>query len=383
MSDKKTDFWYYTRRERQATLALLILAILVFLFPAVYQFRPAGETSVDRRDFLQAIEELEQMQEKAAPLRVAAAFYFDPNAADLETLEQLGLPAATARTIIKYREKVGRFHSVEDLQKIYNLREEDFQRLAPYIKIAAAPKKAAPQATPRATVQPEEFPFDPNAATYRELVRLGLPEKTAATLIRYREKGGTFRKKEDMKKIYGLREQDYQRLEAFITLPLADAAIRSDRFADDLQPEQPARAVPASYAAPAPVSIDINQATAEEWQLLYGIGPVLSQRIVRFRDKLGGFVRIEQVAETYGLPDSTFQSIQDQLRFSPIRERIAINRADARELQAHPYIQWKQANVIVAYRSNHGPFATVADLEKVLALNKEFIQRIAPYIQFD
>lgn len=381
MSNKKSDFWYYTRGERQATVLLLTLVALIFLLPAVYQSRPLEAELIDRPAFIQAIQQLESQASEQESPKVAGVFYFDPNTADQDVLQSLGLSSATARTIINYREKVGAFQQAEDLKKIYNLAEADYQRLVSYIKIKSQ-KKAAPSPDKRSTAPPPAlFAFDPNTAALEDLTRLGLSSKTAGTLIRYREKGGVFRLKADLKKVYGIREQDYKRLEAFISLPEhpATTASREPLLTNDQAPQ----AVQASYVSPTPVLVDINQSTATDWQRLYGIGPALSGRIVKFRDKLGGFTHIDQVAETYGLPDSTFQSIRSHLKVSPLNKMIAINSVSAKELQSHPYIQWQQANVIIAYREQHGPFQTLEDLSKVLALKADFIQRIKPYIQYE
>jgi competence ComEA-like helix-hairpin-helix protein len=227
------------------------------------------------------------------------------------------------------------------------------------------------------------FDFDPNTADRAALLQLGLPPKTAATLIKYRQKGGKFYRKEDLKKIYGLPEKDYQRLEPYISIAAADEPGPEGTASISFNASEERKAIPVSYSSPAPIKIDINQSTATDWQKLYGIGPVLSKRIVKFRDKLGGFSAVEQVAETFGLPDSTFQAIRPQLKFSPISKKIAINTASAEALQAHPYIQWSQANVMVAYRKEHGPYRRLEDLKKVIALNEDLIDRLAPYLSFE
>lgn len=378
MPNKQSDFWYYTRSERRATVALLLLVVIIFLLPAIYDYRTSPTNLTDHIAFQEAIQQLEAQRPQESP-RVASAFYFDPNTADQEVLVSLGLPAATAGTIINYREKVGLFRHPEDLKKIYNLSEADYQRLEAYISIrTVAPKKEHPKKiTPRPTV--ELFPFDPNTVEPGVLARLGFSQKVAGTLIRYREKGGRFYKKEDLKKIYGLREQDYQKLEAYIAIPEAGQKESSPAMA--IENAVTPRAVPASYETP--IMLDINRATVSDWQQLRGIGPVLSGRIVKFRDKLGGFSSPEQVAETYGLADSTFQEIRQHLVSSEIIQQIAINEVTARQLQAHPYIKWQQANVIIAYREQHGPYGSLDDLKKVLALDEAFLHKMAPYFRFE
>lgn len=382
MSNKKSDFWYYTRGERQATILLLLIAVVIFLLPAFYQSRSQESNLIDHSDFIQAIQQLESQQSKDESPKVAGIFYFDPNTADEKVLTSLGLSGATARTIINYREKIGSFKQVQELQKIYNLTEADYQRLAPYVKISPTRKKTPPARKVGETLV-APFPFNPNTASLIELTRLGISSKTAGILIRYREKGGVFRQKEDLKKIYGLKEQVYQRLEAYIRLPLGEEGQKNVTPDSQASADSAQMTIPASYSAITSVIVDINQATATDWQGLYGIGPTLSGRIVKFRDKLGGFTHIDQVAETYGLPDSTFQAIRTQLKISPVTKMIPINSVTAQDLQAHPYIKWQQAKVIIAYRQQHGPFRNLTDLDKIMALKKEFIQQIEPYIKFD
>jgi competence ComEA-like helix-hairpin-helix protein len=356
----------------------------LFLLPAVYDFNRPQEAQTDHTAFLEAVAELEAMQQAPdAPPRVAAAFYFDPNTADEEVLHALGIPAAAARTIINYRNKIGPFHTAEDLKKIYNLSDEDYARLKDHIRIQPETTAKRKKKVKKAPPSPKVFDFDPNTADRAALLQLGLPPKTAATLIKYRQKGGKFYRKEDLKKIYGLPEKDYQRLEPYISIAAADEPGPEGTASISFNASEERKAIPVSYSSPAPIKIDINQSTATDWQKLYGIGPVLSKRIVKFRDKLGGFSAVEQVAETFGLPDSTFQAIRPQLKFSPISKKIAINTASAEALQAHPYIQWSQANVMVAYRKEHGPYRRLEDLKKVIALNEDLIDRLAPYLSFE
>ena len=59
-----------------------------------------------------------------------------------------------------------------------------------------------------------------------------------------------------------------------------------------------------------------------------------------------------------------------------------INLVNAATLQAHPYIRWKEANIIIAYRNEHGFYHSMADLRKVLALPESFIEKLSPYLSF-
>lgn len=377
MSNKNTDFWYFSRRERNATLILLLTLIVLFLLPAVYRSLPDEPSESEKQAFRKAILEFEEKRvAMATPPKVADLFYFDPNTADETLLSALGLPTNTISTIIKYRNKVGRFTQAEDLQQIYNLDSADFNRIRPYVRIAeqSPTKTTTPVTLP--TISIKLTSFNPNKAGTEQLLTLGLSKKVVRNIEKYREKGGRFRRPQDLKKIYGMTEADFVRLEPYIQL--TDSKTKS--------PEEETTAtefqkVP-SVAVNEQLSIDVNRSTAEDWQQLYGIGPVLSGRIIKFRDLLGGFHSIDQVAETYGLPDSTFQSIREHLQHSPINKPLNINKMTEEDLKSHPYIKWQQARVIVAYREEHGPFREPADLKQVLALDEAFINRISPYLNF-
>jgi competence protein ComEA len=84
--------------------------------------------------------------------------------------------------------------------------------------------------------------------------------------------------------------------------------------------------------------------------LLPVVGSKLAARIINFRDKSGGFYDVKQIAETYGLPDSTFNKIDSSLQCNgALVHQVSINSADANVLKQHLYIQWNLANAIVQY----------------------------------
>jgi len=120
------------------------------------------------------------------------------------------------------------------------------------------------------------------------------------------------------------------------------------------------------------------------WIALPGIGSKLAARIVTFRERLGGFYSIKQVADTYGLPDSTFSKIEPLLQcdHSAVRQ-IDINVADANALKQHPYIRWNIANAIVQYRAQHGNFKTLEDLQQLALITPEIFEKIKPYLKLE
>ncbi|MEM7105527.1 MAG: helix-hairpin-helix domain-containing protein [Bacteroidota bacterium] len=241
-------------------------------------------------------------------------------------------------------------------------------------------KKAFPEREKKDNERAYElFSFDPNTVELEELLKLGVKSKTAQTLLRYREKGGKFRKTDDLQKIYGLSGKTFKRLEPYISIEQEKA--KAPKKTEKLQVVDNAEDSPVDRKPPPPVTIKINQATVEEWQRLYGVGPAFANRIVKFRDALGGFFSIEQISEVYGLPDSTFESIKPQLIIEEKHKVILdLNTADLMSLKKHPYLRWKQANAIIKYREQHGAFVAVDDIRKIGAIDEGTFDKVAPYL---
>ena len=377
------EYFYYSRAERNGAFILAVLCAGLFLFPKIYPHfikNRSVEAEAYQEEALAFFAEL-QAADSLVQRPAAEVFHFDPNTISHDSLLLLGLPPKTAATIIKYRQKVSPFYRPEDLRKVFTLTETDYQRLAPYIRLAgpSAPARQVKMEPRRQSTRSlEPFPFDPNTATEAELARLGLPERLARNILKYREKGGRFSQPEALKKIYGMEEDTYLALAPFIRI---GEPARLPRKAEAAESEEER---PQAYSAvPAtPVAIDINRADEQAWQQLYGIGPGYARRIVRFREKLGGFAHIGQVGETYGLPDSTFQQILPQLRMSPVFRKLHVNTADAETLKAHPYLDWRMANAIVNYRAQHGPFVGMEDLHKVKALPTDVVERLEAYVAY-
>jgi competence protein ComEA len=218
------------------------------------------------------------------------------------------------------------------------------------------------------------FAFDPNIASAEDLKRLGFSPKLAKTIINYRNKGGKFRKKEDLQKIYGLKESQYLRLEPYISLPGTGNKTSGFNKYEEKNAgfERKVRAE---------LNLEINTADSAELVKLNGIGPAFASRIIKYRKLLGGFVQKEQLKEVYGLDSLKFQQIGDHINVDPGKiTKLNINMASAEELRKHPYFKYKLANAIVQYRQRHGNFKNVEELKKIYLLDQKTYEKILPYI---
>lgn len=221
------------------------------------------------------------------------------------------------------------------------------------------------------------FFFNPNQLPLDSLLLLGIPVPLARRIENYRQKGGIFRKEEDLLKIYGFPDSLYYSLEPYISL--------SSPFFQKEQAKPAASETKGNSEAKAAKSFNINKADSLQFQRIKGIGPVLSSRLVRFRDKLGGFVHLNQLYEVYGLDTAVVQKLTAvafiEKGFVP--NQIRLNLVSQEQLDAHPYISPGLARLILAYRTEHGPLQGISDLSKIHTLEPEIVEKIAPYINFD
>lgn len=223
------------------------------------------------------------------------------------------------------------------------------------------------QATNAYSLHP--FAFDPNMLNEDGWHKLGLPDKLIRTILNYRSKGGKFKNAEDIRKIWGLKKEDADILIPYITMEVKPNENKAFTYSSNK-----------SYTKPLPQKIDVNTATVEEFKALPGVGNT-AYKIIKFREKLGGFISISQVKETYGLSDSVYTAMLPYLQLiSTEIQKVNINTADDYELSKHPYISREIAKAIIIYRNQHGNYSRIEDVRKIVFINQSMFQKIAPYI---
>lgn len=378
------NYFYFKKHERRGLIIAAGICVFTALVPLTFPLFHSDE-QVDFSEFQREIaafyaaEERKKAESSYENRQEVTLFNFDPNTAAEADFIALGLSPRTAKNIINYRNKGGKFRKKTDFKRIYSLSEGDYLRLEKYITL---PNQQTAEYRPRKKtfdydytdkVIVQEFAFDPNTAAYEDLVRLGIPARTARGLIKYRNAGAVFRKKSDLKKVYNFREEDYTRLESYITLPEEIAAVE--------KPEKPKKTLEKPKAD---VRVDINTATEADWQQLRGVGPAYAAWIVKYRNRLGGFARPEQVAEVYNFPDSTYQAILPFLDSKGGNlNKLRVNILTEAELKKHPYISWKEAKRIAAYRKQHGAFTDMAAFKKMPVFKDDWFWKIEPYLSFE
>ena len=311
-----TEYLHLTKKQRNGTLALLLLIVGICLLPFIFPF------------FIK-------------PLSTNTAL-FEKEIATLKT-KQVDSSFADQRAAFND----GHSPLYEQGDRKFN-REETFKGVL--------------------------FYFNPNTLDAAGWKKLGVREKAITTIQKYISKGGKFYKPDDLGKIWGLSPADKERLIPFVQIEKASVTANypTNNYSKSVVEKK-------TYT---PQLIDINVADTSAFIALPGIGSKLSQRIISFRDKLGGFYKIEQVAETFGLADSTFQKIKPKLQLgNPVVKQLSINSATADDLKLHPYLRYAIANAIVQYRSQHGNYAAVSDLKKIMLITDDVYNKMFPYLQ--
>ncbi len=238
---------------------------------------------------------------------------------------------------------------------------------------AAAPvtEEEPISATPAFNTPLQYHAFDPNTASKAELTAMGFANASIQHLLHHRNKF-PFRYKEDLKRINGIDSLTYLELAAYIQLP-------------EKPIYKPFTSTPFTAKSPKPIQlVDINTADTSTWIALPYIGSKMARRIVAYRTKLGGFIKLEQVKEVYGFSDSTFLLLQNRLQLSSENvNTLNPNTADYATLKAHPYIGAALAQAIVNFRQQHGPFKTCDELLQIRIIDQTRLAKLRPYLKTD
>jgi DNA uptake protein ComE-like DNA-binding protein len=132
---------------------------------------------------------------------------------------------------------------------------------------------------------------------------------------------------------------------------------------------------------PATALIDLNSADSALLEALPAIGPYLAGKIARYRNALGGFHSFNQLLEIKNFHPETLTTIEKYLRIDEERiQSLSINKADVVTLSLHPYLSFAQAKVIVAYRTQHGPYRSAEALRSTILVDAETIKKLQPYL---
>lgn len=230
---------------------------------------------------------------------------------------------------------------------------------------------------PRDTIAIRMHEFDPNTADSSTLVHLGFKPWQAKNMLKYRAKGGKYRQVEDLKRLYGMTDSMYQALVPYIRIAREDV--------DSLERDSVKRDSLLKWVGENKDTVlNLRTADTTELKMIRGIGSYRARQIVRYREQLGGFVRVEQVLEAKGMEKLEADSVVKWFVLdSVVVKQINVNQASAQRLSKHPYLRFEQAKAIYELRRRKIRLKSVNDLQVLDCMDVETLEKIAPYLNFD
>lgn len=356
-----------SRSEHRSMLFIQIALLLVVGVGAaffVFHRQTEAEPAQGRKNSASNPSTAFAYSDGTSPLE-AESFPFDPNTADSTTLLRLGLTRVQVQNIYRYRAKGGVFHRPEQFKRLYYLTVEQWEHLKPLIRIGQKYQYLAD--TPDAYNPAKDgYPRHQGDGNYRGNGYYS-GDKDYYGSGNSREDGGhpahgdwhensleNTDGQEGSSAAYGRRSALYGK----------DGKRDTTLYPIKLHPGQ---------------TIELNRADTTALKRIPGIGSYYARKIVQHRDKLGGFVSIAQLEELENLP----MGIESYMTLDKSAiQKIKINRATLRQLNAHPYISYYQARAITSYIHLDGPIHSFADISLLPEFTQEDFQRLTPYIDF-
>lgn len=294
------DYFYFTKRERNGIIILLILLLLALILPL------------------------------GIPLMVPQ------KKADFSRFDQI----------------------IQELELSMGTTQDNFSETASEYR--------SPTKTEALRLNP--FPFNPNNLPEAEWKKLGLPERLIKTIKRYEAGGGKFFKAQDLRRIYGMTDEIYDALYPFIEIPASAAPL-------DASPPKKSTVA---------LNIELNSTDSAQLTLIKGIGPAFASRIIKYRNRLGGFYKLSQLTEVYGMDSSRYAQVAPFMSVDKAYiQKLNINHASAEELFRHPYITPQIARSIVALRNQHGSYQSTAGILKSALIDSTLYKKLEPYLRVE
>lgn len=292
---------------------------------------------------------------------------FDPNEADFREMVAAGVPRQVAVNLIKWRTAGKVYRIAEDVALCYGVSDSLYDLLAPYIIIGDryAIRPAADTSVvrrfaderPARTLHLEPFAIDTASAVY--LRRVGFSKRQAELIVRYRDMMGGIRDMEELRECYAVTEQMADTLAPYVIFPA-----RATVDADDGR-------------------VEINSADSAALRSVWGIGEKSVSDIIRYRELLGGFHSVMQLAELNSVTEANFEKISKQICCDSCKIRkIDINFATPKSLAEHPYVSDRALRRIVKQRQLKGGWGSIEEMIDDDIFSPEEAARLAPYLRF-
>ena len=242
---------------------------------------------------------------------------------------------------------------------------------------------------PRDTIAIRMQVFDPNTADSSTLVHLGLKKWQVSNMLKYRAKGGRYRKAEDMKRLYGMTDSMYQALLPYIQIDTVAIKQYRDSVRKSQMDSVRTDSLPRYISQKRDTILNLRTADTTELKKIRGIGSYRARQIVRYRKELGGFVHTEQLREIKALQPLLTDSLQADSLLSHfwidsiIIVPLQVNSCRAETLERHPYLSFEQAKAVYELRRKKIRLESIEQLRRLDCFTEEELRRVEPYLSFE
>lgn len=210
--------------------------------------------------------------------------------------------------------------------------------------------------------------FNPNFINYERGFRLGMSPEEVDRLLEFRAQDKYVHSAAEFQKITGISDSLLHSMSPYFKFP--EWTQSSNRIE--------------SREKPVLKKVDLNKATYNDLVALKGIGDYFANVVLNEREKLGGFVSVEQLQYIKGLRPEAVTLLKQStfIKNRPTIIKVNVNTASREELMQIPYITSHIAREIVVLRSKEDRPLRKEDLEKISSLPLDKLKIIELYLDF-
>jgi competence ComEA-like helix-hairpin-helix protein len=363
------EYLTLNRFERRGFFSLAILILIIGFTPVIYRLVFPPKIPQFNIEFFENKETLDQNPVKFE------LFDFDPNLVTRDELLSLGMTENSVNNLLKYREAGGKFYQRDDFLKIHGITKEKYLELRKYIKVKRVRQYKDNYQKKFGFNNGQPVIIGINTADSAAFTQLkGIGPVFSARIIKYRKSIRGFDSVQQLLNVYGIDSSLFNAIRPFLILDgkmdYRDSFTNVDSLVKKKEKEF--------------IIVEINAADTSKFKRLKGIGTYYANRIVKYRELLGGFYDVNQIKEVYGIDDELFMKIEDHLVCDAgLITKLNINELNSYELSRHPYISRPLAESIIKLRKRKRKIRDLNELTGIYLMTDALFKQITPYLRID
>jgi len=222
------------------------------------------------------------------------------------------------------------------------------------------------------------FPFNPNYITDYKGAQLGMSLVEIDKLLAFRKTGEFINSRKEFQKVTTISDSLLNSISPYFKFP--DWVVeRNQNMQLSTSRDTRLFAEKSKYIL---TSTDINLAVKEDLKTINGIGEKLSERIIKYRSKLQGFSKLNQLYEVWGLDTEVVGKLL--LVFKVINlpniKKINVNTVSFRELLKNPYLDYELCKKIFEYKDEVAELQDISELKNIIGFPLDLYDRIVLYL---